>query len=114
MQPLDSPAARNALVSSLAVADASYQETRLGGASAKKLFDPINKLVLVHGNQMAIVSATGSEIIDIDQETTTWIDNEKKAYSVTTFTEMRQALEDAKETRTGAGADATTATGHAE
>ncbi|MGD0505916.1 MAG: hypothetical protein ABSD02_24645 [Steroidobacteraceae bacterium] len=101
------------LVSSLAVADASYQETtqitggtlvdslksspllRLGGASAKKLFDPINKLVLVHGNQMAIVSATGSEIIDIDQETTTRIDNEKKTYSVTTFTEMRQAFKDA-------------------
>jgi hypothetical protein len=101
------------LVSSLAVADASYQETtqitggtlvdslksspllRLGGASAKKMFDPINKLVLVHGNQMAIVSATGTEIIDIDQETTTRIDNEKKTYSVTTFTEMRQAFKDA-------------------
>jgi hypothetical protein len=101
------------LVTRLAIADASYQETtqitggslvdslksspflRLGGSSAKKLFDPVNKLMLVHGNQFAIISASGTEIIDIDQETTTHIDTEKKTYWVTTFDEMRQAFKDA-------------------
>jgi hypothetical protein len=98
------------LIGSLALADASYQETTqiTGGTlvsslksspfapkQIKKMFDPINSLTMVHGNQMAVVSATSAEIIDLDQETITRVDNEKKTYTVTTFADMRKAFKDA-------------------
>ena len=91
-------------------ADASYQETTqiTGGQlvdtlksvpfapkQIKKLFDPINSLKLLHGNQMASVSKSSTEIIDLDQETVTRIDSDKKTYTVMTFAQMRQGIEDA-------------------
>lgn len=98
------------LIGRLAVADASYQEsTQITGGTVvnqlksspfvpkqlKAMFDPENKLTMVHGNQMAVVSAASSEIIDLDQGAITRIDNEKKTYTVTTFADMRQAFKDA-------------------
>lgn len=98
------------LVSRLAIADASYQQsTQITGGSIvsqlksspfapkqiKKLFDATTTLTMVHGNQLAVVTAQSTEIIDLDQGAITRIDNEKKTYTVTTFADMRQELKDA-------------------
>ena len=97
-------------VTNVALADASYQETTqiTGGQlvdtlksvpfapkQVKKIFDPVNSLKMLHGNQMASVSKNTTEIVDLDQETITRIDSEKKTYTVVTFAQMRQAIEDA-------------------
>jgi hypothetical protein len=97
------------LISRLALADASYQESVqiTGGQlvetlrsvpflpkSMKQLLDPLKTTKMVHGNQYASVSPQSTEIIDLDQETVTRIDHDKKTYSVTTFAQMRQALQD--------------------
>ena len=97
------------LLSSAVLADASYQETTqiTGGsfvdvvrqtpflpASMKKMFDPVNSLTMLHGNQLASVSKSSTQIVDLDQEAVTHIDNEKKTYYVMTFAEMRQAMKD--------------------
>jgi len=93
--------------SAAARADASYQQTtQISGGSLvdtlrsvpfmggrlQKLFDPINTLTLMQGNKLATISAHSTQIIDIDQETITHIDNEKKTYSVITFAQMREAF----------------------
>jgi hypothetical protein len=98
------------LVSSAARADAAYQETVqiTGGQlvdslrsipfmpkSFKQMLDPIISRTLLHGNQLATLSKTSTQIIDLDQETITRIDNDKKTYSVTTFAQMREAFKDA-------------------
>src|SRR5580698_1955700 len=94
----------------VALADASYQETTqiTGGQlvdtlksvpfapkQVKKIFDPVNSLKMLHGNQLASVSKSTTEIVDLDQETITRIDSEKKTYTVVTFAQMRQAIQDA-------------------
>jgi hypothetical protein len=91
-------------------ADASYQESVqiTGGQlvdtvksipfmpkSIQKMLAPTVTKKLLHGNQLASVSPSSTEIIDLDQETITRIDAEKKTYSVTTFAQMRKAIEDA-------------------
>jgi hypothetical protein len=93
----------------LAFADASYQESVqiTGGQlvetlrslpfmpkSMKQLLEPMKTTKLVHGNQFASISKQSSEIIDLDQETVTHIDTDKKTYSVTTFAQMRQLMQD--------------------
>jgi hypothetical protein len=97
-----------------AFADASYQETtQISGGqfvdalrklpqslvpgSMKSLFDPVTSVVAVHGNQLASISKTSSQIIDLDQETTTYINNDKKTYYVVRFAEMREAIKSAPE-----------------
>jgi hypothetical protein len=92
-------------------ADASYQETvqisggsmveslrsmPFGQSQIRKMFEPINSQTMLHGNQLATVSKSSTQIIDLDRETVTRIDNEKKTYSVMTFDQMRQALKDAQ------------------
>jgi len=91
----------------LAFADASYQSTTqiTGGTlidtvksvsfiskSLGNLTAPISTITMVHGNQKAVVSKDSTEIIDLDKETITRIDNVKKTYTVTTFAQMRQAM----------------------
>jgi hypothetical protein len=109
------------LTSRLALADASYQESVqiTGGQlvetlrsvpflpkSMKQLLDPLKTTKMVHGNQYASVSPQSTEIIDLDQETVTRIDHDKKTYSVTTFAQMRQALQDsAKKVQQATGED---------
>jgi hypothetical protein len=98
------------LLQGTAWADAAYQESVqiTGGQlvdslksipfmpkSFKQMLDPIVSHVLLHGNQLANVSKASTEIIDLDQETITRIDNDKKTYSVTTFAQMRQLFKDA-------------------
>jgi hypothetical protein len=96
----------------MAFADASYQETtQMTGGSLLKMMKavsifsskareadkPIVSTVLVHGNKMAHISPTSTEIIDLDAQTITNIDNEKKHYSVMTFQQMKEAMQRAQE-----------------
>jgi len=98
------------VLSGPASADAGYQDTTqiTGGAlvqmlrsipfmptSAKQVLEPMVTNVKLHGNQLARMSKLSTEIIDLDQETITRIDNDRKTYTVTTFDEMRQAFKDA-------------------
>lgn len=88
-------------------ADFSYQETtqltggalvkilRLGGPFTRKAREPIVSTVVFKGNRMATLGKDSSTIIDLDKETITEINLAKKTYSVMTFAQMRQAMDDA-------------------
>jgi hypothetical protein len=88
-------------------ADFSYQETtqmtggalvkvlRLGGPFTRKAREPIVSTVLIKGNRMATLGKENSTIVDLDKESITEIDIAKKTYSVITFAQMRQAMDDA-------------------
>src|SRR5579872_356090 len=88
-------------------ADFSYQETtqmtggalvkilRLGGPFTRKAREPIVSTVMIKGNRMATLGKDNSTIIDVDKETITEINIPKKTYSVLTFAQMRQAMDDA-------------------
>jgi hypothetical protein len=88
-------------------ADFTYQETSqmTGGALVNTLKalgpltraarEPIVSTHIVKGNRMATVTKDRVSVIDLDQETITTIDTAKKTYSVMTFAEMKQAMEDA-------------------
>jgi len=93
-----------------ALADFQYSETtRVTGGSlvsmakfasafgkqSHSITDPTTSSVYVKGNRMARVNPDRTEVIDLDQETITQIDPAKKQYSVMTFQEMKQAMEDA-------------------
>ena len=94
------------LARQVAFADGSYQSTSqvTGGMLVEQLksipfahlpensFAPTNTLIMVHGNQKAIVTKDSTEIIDLDKETITRIDTAKRTYTVVTFAQMRQAL----------------------
>ena len=94
------------LASGMACADASYEQTSqitggtltdtirslsFLGKTTKDLLAPTNSLTMVHGNQKAVVNKNSTEIIDLDKETITRFDTEKKTYTVMTFAQMRQA-----------------------
>ena len=88
-------------------ADFSYQEStqmtggalvkilRLGGPFTRKAREPIVSTVLIKGNRMATLGKDNSTIIDLDKESITEINLSKKNYSVVTFAQMRQAMDDA-------------------
>jgi hypothetical protein len=88
-------------------ADFSYQETtqmtggalvsilRLGGPFTRKAREPIVSTVLIKGNRMATLGKENSTIVDLDKETITEINLSKKNYSVITFAQMRQAMDEA-------------------
>jgi hypothetical protein len=50
---------------------------------------------MIHGNQKAVVAKDSTEIIDLDKETVTHIDNLRKTYTVVTFAQMRKVFEQA-------------------
>src|ERR1700676_863885 len=62
---------------------------------AQKTMDPITSAVLVQGNRMARINPDQTEIIDLDKETITNIDHKKKQYTVMTFEQMKQRMEEA-------------------
>ena len=62
---------------------------------ARQATDPITSAVLVKGNRKAHINTDSTEIIDLDKETVTRIDHRKKQYSVITFQQMKQELENA-------------------
>jgi len=90
-----------------ALADASYQETtQITGGSllgmmkmasvfssrARQAEAPATYRVLIHGNRMVRLGPLMTEIVDLDKQTITNIDNQKRQYSVMTFAEMQEAM----------------------
>jgi len=88
-------------------ADFTYQETTqmTGGALVETLKalgpltraarEPIVSTHIIKGNRMATITKDRVSVIDLDKETITTVDTAKKTYSVMTFAEMKQAMEDA-------------------
>ena len=100
---------RNVLVLLLAVipaqADFSYQETskitggmlagmmKVGGVFSKQAREPIQSTVALKGHRLAHRGVMRASIIDLDSKTITEIDLQKKTYSVMTFEQMKQMLD---------------------
>ncbi|GAC1359670.1 MAG: hypothetical protein NVSMB3_07250 [Acidobacteriaceae bacterium] len=97
-----------AIVSAMAHADFTYQETteitggsivgmmKMAGAFSKQAREaggPMVATVMVKGNRMTRVSKQHTEIIDLDRGTVTDIYPEKKKYVVMTFEQMRKQME---------------------
>ncbi|HZY62744.1 MAG TPA: hypothetical protein VFE38_09475 [Edaphobacter sp.] len=98
------------LIASSAFADFSYTETtqitggsivqlmKVAGAfskTARQAGEPMVSTVIIKGNRMAHISPQHTEIVDLDKETITSIDNLKHEYTVMTFDQMRQRMEEA-------------------
>jgi hypothetical protein len=96
----------------IVASDYTYQETTqvTGGSllkmmhtvgvfssQARQMGDPIVSTVYLKDNRLANVSAEEIQIIDLDKETITQIDVQKKTYSVMTFEQMKQAIENARQ-----------------
>jgi hypothetical protein len=91
------------------LADFSYEETstitggavaglmKVAGVFSKQAREPIHSTISVKGNQMVHRTAANGSIIDLDAQTITNIDFQKKTYSVMTFEEMKQMLEQMSE-----------------
>ncbi len=89
-------------------ADFSYQEkTQITGGAlvgmmklagsfskqAKQAGEPIVSTVYLKGNRMTHAMQDRTEIIDLDKETITTIDNVKRQYTVVTFEQMKQQID---------------------
>ncbi|MFN7922423.1 MAG: hypothetical protein U0Q16_20130 [Bryobacteraceae bacterium] len=93
--------------SALFAADFTYtQKTDITGGSLKKMMDfarkfsrqpagPTTTTHRIHGNKMTTETQRSVHVIDLDAETITEINNEKKEYSVITFAEMAAAMKQA-------------------
>ncbi len=105
------------LLQPLAFADVSYQETtRVTGGSmmgmvkmagafssqAKQALAPTTSTVMIHGSRMVRSNPHTTEIIDLDDQTITMIDHDKRTYSMMTFQEMEKAMADAAAKAKGA------------
>jgi len=87
------------------MADFSYQETstitggmmmsmmKVAGVFSKQAREPIVSNVSVKGDRMVHRGNNHASIIDLGTQTITTIDFQKKQYSVLTFDEMKQAME---------------------
>jgi hypothetical protein len=87
------------------MADFSYEQTstitggamaammKFAGAFSKQAREPIKSTVAIKGDRMAHISANRISIVDLSKETITDVDLQKKTYSVMTFAEMKQMLE---------------------
>ncbi len=97
-------------VSAAAHADFTYTETTqiTGGSimqimkmagtfskTARQAGEPIASTVIVKGNRMTRIDPQHTEIIDLDHETITSIDHQKRQYTVMTFDQMRRQMEKA-------------------
>lgn len=98
------------LLPSYALADVTYQETsRITGGSmmgmvkmagafssqAKQELAPSTTTVMIHDSRMVRSNPHSTEIIDLDAQTITTIDHDRRSYSVMTFQQMQQAMADA-------------------
>ncbi|MEO7653564.1 MAG: hypothetical protein ABIZ80_24155, partial [Bryobacteraceae bacterium] len=66
---------------------------KIAGAFSKQAREPIRTSVAIKGNRMASISSMRTSIIDLDKETFTEINPQKKTYSVMTFAEMAEAMQ---------------------
>jgi len=93
------------LAGSPLLADFTYQETstitggamasmlRLAGVFSKQAREPIQSTVSVKGDRMMHRSANHASVIDLGSQTITSIDLQKKQYTVMTFEEMKQMID---------------------
>ena len=65
-------------------------------SQARHMGDPIVSTIYLKDNRLANVSPETIQIIDLDKETITQVDVARKTYTVTTFAQMKQAMEDAR------------------
>ena len=65
------------------------------GPLAGRAREPIVSTHILKGNREATVTKNSITIMDVDKETITTIDTDKKEYSVMTFAQMKQRMEDA-------------------
>jgi hypothetical protein len=65
-------------------------------SQARQFGAPVVSSIYLKGNRLANVSPDSIQIIDLDAETVTHIDIQKKTYTVTTFAQMKQAIENAR------------------
>jgi hypothetical protein len=89
-----------------AFGDFSYDETskitggmmagvmKFAGAFSKQAREPIVTAVAVKGNRMVHASPHHASVIDLDSETITDINFDKKQYSVMTFAQMKQMMDE--------------------
>jgi hypothetical protein len=64
-------------------------------SQARQANEPLETTILVKGNRMARINRLHSEIVDLDRETITNIDHAKKQYTVVTFEQMKQQMQEA-------------------
>jgi hypothetical protein len=106
-------------------ADFTYTETSqvTGGAMYEmsknmpfmgKLREPMISTHILKGNRMAMVMKDNITITDLDKETVTTIDLAKKTYSVMTFEQMKQAMDDAMKRMKGKKEEKEDAMGQAQ
>lgn len=103
------PALAALLAVSPLYADFTYEQTtritggamvgmmKMAGAFSKdahKALDPTQATVSVKGNRMVHKTADSVSITDLDTETITRVDFAKKTYSVITFAQMKQAMDE--------------------
>src|SRR5947207_12507667 len=93
------------LAGSSLLADFTYQETstitgglmmsmmKVAGVFSKQAREPIKSTISVKGDKIVHRSTNSASVIDLASGTITTIDFQKKQYSVMTFEEMKQALE---------------------
>lgn len=91
------------------LADFSYQEKstvtggsiasvmKVAGVFSKAAREPFEATVAVKGNRLAHRSGRHGSVIDLDAQTITQIDLQRKTYSVMTFEQMRAMLEQMKQ-----------------
>ncbi len=97
------------LTASVALADFQYQQTtkvtggalvgamKFAGVFSKKARDPLQPMtstVMIQGNRMVSLRADSAEVIDLDKETMTHIDFTKRTYTVVTFAQFKQRMEE--------------------
>ena len=94
-----------ALAAAPLLADFTYTETstitggamlsmlKVAGVFSKQAREPVVSTVSVKGDRMLHRSNTHASVIDLSSQTITSIDFQKKQYSVMTFDEMKQMLE---------------------
>jgi len=63
---------------------------------ARRIGEPVVSSVYVSGNRMARVGSDTTEIVDLDRETVTHIDHQKKQYYTITFQQMKEQMEEAQ------------------
>jgi hypothetical protein len=95
------------LMHPFAFADVSYQETtqytggsmmgmlKMAGAfssQARQASSPITSTVLIHGGRMVRSNPHTTEIIDLDAQMITFIDHDKRTYSMVTFKEIQDQM----------------------
>ncbi|MBI1898890.1 MAG: hypothetical protein HYZ57_06725 [Acidobacteria bacterium] len=66
---------------------------RVAGAFSRQAREPIRSTILIKGDRMASITGARAQVVDLQRETMTEIDFEKKTYSTITFEQLRQALD---------------------